>query len=160
MYHFLLYCYLFPFIVLCISPFSLSFPINFLHFPCQFLFFSPSNSSQSSTFTAILSFPTERRVLHKERLSGTFRLSPYFFAKTIAELPMLLLLPLIFTVIAYWMGNLNPDFGRFVGFLAALLVCVMAGESLGLLIGAVFLDMQKGTIEEKEAYRGGVFVVK
>lgn len=39
-----------------------------------------------STFSAIFSFPKEKSVLNKDRASGAYRLSAYFFAKSIVSL--------------------------------------------------------------------------
>ena len=75
------------------------------------------------------------QIINKERDEGMYRLSTYFFSKTVAESPLKLLLPSVYLVIVYWMANLNPDFSRFLGVLATQLLGVFAGESIGLFIG-------------------------
>ena len=68
---------------------------------------------------AIFTFPQERDMLLKERASGMYRLSAYFWARIVGDLPLELTLPTAFVVITYWMGGLKNSF---VGFLLTLLV--------------------------------------
>jgi hypothetical protein len=42
-------------------------------------------------------------VLNKERDTGTYRLSAYYLAKVLAEVPLMLVLPFVYAVITYWM---------------------------------------------------------
>ena len=70
--------------------------------------------------TAVASFPLDRSLLNKERQSRSYRLSSYFIAKQLAELPLVLVAPLFFTTLVYWVGNLMDDFGRFVAHLVSL----------------------------------------
>ena len=50
-----------------------------------FIFFAVTFWTFDSMFTAMMSFPPERAIIFKERASGSYRLSSYFFAKTISE---------------------------------------------------------------------------
>lgn len=70
-------------------------------------------------FSAIFTFPQERAMLIKERASGMYRLSAYFMARTVGDLPLELVLPTLFVTIVYWMGGLKETF---LGFLLTLLV--------------------------------------
>ena len=45
--------------------------------------------------------------MNKERSSGSYHLSAYYFAKTISEMPLILFLPSIYMVIVYWAAGLN-----------------------------------------------------
>jgi len=99
-----------------------------------------------SLFTAFMSFPSERELIFKERSSGSYRLSAYFIAKTISEAPMRLALPFSYILISYWMSNLNSSVSAFFPFVLVQLLCVLAGESIGLLVGATVLDMEKAMV--------------
>ena len=96
--------------------------------------------------SGILSFPLERFVIDKERASGSFRLSACYLAKCLSETPLKLVLPTIFITITYWMANMNPNFGIFLGILIFMLMTVLVAESLGLLLGAMLQDLGKGWV--------------
>lgn len=111
-----------------------------------YFFFTMSYWVFESMFNAFMTFPMERDIIFKERASGSYHLSAYFLAKTISEVPTRLFLPIIYMVFSYWMAGVNDDFGIFVGTTFVCLLCVLTGESYGLLIGASVLDMEKGMV--------------
>ncbi len=111
-----------------------------------FMFFAMTFWVFDSMFTAMMTFPAERAVIFRERSSGSYRLSAYFIGKTVSEAPMRLTLPFIYLCVSYWMARLNDDFGVFVQFMIVQLLCVIAGESIGLLIGATIMDMEKAMV--------------
>ena len=167
-----------------------------------FIFFAVTFWTFDSMFTAMMSFPPERAIIFKERASGSYRLSSYFFAKTISEVraqrtkgccipsypsltlllraqrtkgccnpvrsypsltflpppflhtftptpkqaPLRLTLPFTFLTISYWMSTLNMSFTVFLSFMCVQLLCVLAGESVGLLIGATVMDSEKAMV--------------
>jgi len=90
----------------------------------------------------ILSFPFERAVIEKERACGSYRLSAYFVAKSLAEGPVKLVLPTLFLIIAYWMARINNNFGIFLGILFFELLSILVAESYGLFLGATFINLQ------------------
>ncbi|PWA97151.1 AAA+ ATPase domain-containing protein [Artemisia annua] len=96
-------------------------------------------------YNAVFTFPQERRMLIKERSSGMYRLSSYFLARTIGDLPLELALPTAFTFILYWMGGLKPDPATFVLSLLVVLYNVLVAQSLGLAIGAILMDVKQAT---------------
>ena len=97
-------------------------------------------------FGAILSFPGERSIIEKERASGSYRLSAYYFAKCLSETPLKLVLPTFSTTIVYWMGNMNPNFGIFLAVVVFILMIVLVAESFALLFGAALQDVGKAWI--------------
>jgi len=109
----------------------------------SFIFFTITYWIFDGTFTAIFTFPSERDIIFKERASGSYYLSAYFLSKTLSEMPTRLVLPAIFWTIAYWMAGINTDFGVFLGTMGCMLLAVLAGESYGLLCGAVVMDFSK-----------------
>ncbi|KAK6157728.1 hypothetical protein DH2020_011976 [Rehmannia glutinosa] len=96
-------------------------------------------------FNAIFVFPQERPMLTRERSSGMYRLSSYYIARTIGDLPMELVLPTIFVTIAYWMGGLKPSLVTFLLTLSVVLLNVLVAQSLGLALGAILMDVKQGT---------------
>mmetsp|Transcript_3840 Transcript_3840/g.7273 ORF Transcript_3840/g.7273 Transcript_3840/m.7273 type:complete len:650 (+) Transcript_3840:44-1993(+) len=110
-----------------------------------FIFFAMTFWVFDSMFTAMMTFPPERAIIFKERSSGSYRLSAYFLSKTISEAPLRLTLPFTYLVISYWVSNLST-LSAFFPFLIVQLLSVLAGESIGLLIGATVMDMQKAMV--------------
>lgn len=96
-------------------------------------------------FNAIFVFPQERPMLTRESSSKMYRLSSYFFARTIGDLPMELVLPTIFVTISYWMGGLKPNLMTFLLTLSIILLNVLVAQGLGLALGAVLMDVKQGT---------------
>lgn len=66
--------------------------------------------------------PAERVVIRKERASGSYHLSAYYLAKTLSELPLLLVLPSIFIVVVYWVATLNVSPASFFGCWLVMLI--------------------------------------
>ncbi|CAF1343859.1 unnamed protein product [Adineta steineri] len=97
-------------------------------------------------FGGVLSFPSETSVINKERASGSFRLSAYYFAKCLSETPIKLVLPAISLTIMYWMVNVNSNFANFLGILCFLLMSVLVAESVGLFFGALFQDVGRAWV--------------
>ncbi|GAA0186228.1 ATP-binding cassette [Lithospermum erythrorhizon] len=95
-------------------------------------------------FNATFAFPQERPMLTKERNSGMYRLSSYFFARTIGDLPMELILPSIFVTVTYWMGGLRPSIITFIQTLLIVLFNVLVSQSVGLALGAILRDVKQG----------------
>ena len=91
-------------------------------------------------FEAIFMCTQERMVLTKERASGMYRLSSYFMALTLGDLPMELVLPTIFYTMTYIMAGLKHTAGAFFSGLFVLLYSVMCSHGLGLAIGAAVMD--------------------
>jgi ABC-type multidrug transport system ATPase subunit len=96
-------------------------------------------------FNGIFTFPQERSMLIKERSSGMYRLSSYFLARTIGDLPMELVLPTIFVIITYWMGGLKRDATTFILTLLVILYNVLVSQGLGLALGAALMDVKQAT---------------
>lgn len=123
----------------------LQVPHDESHLPDRhsFIFFAITYWIFDGTFTAIFTFPSEREIIFKERASGSYHLSAYFLSKTISEMPTRLSLPTIFWTISYWMSGVNYRFDVFLATMGCTLLAVLAGESYGLLCGALVMDFEK-----------------
>ncbi|XP_024013506.1 ABC transporter G family member 27 [Eutrema salsugineum] len=96
-------------------------------------------------FTAIFTFPQERAMLSKERESNMYRLSAYFMARTTSDLPLDLILPVLFLVVVYFMAGLRLRAESFFLSVLTVFLCIVAAQGLGLAIGASFMDLKKAT---------------
>ncbi|KAL8217057.1 hypothetical protein R6Q57_023894 [Mikania cordata] len=96
-------------------------------------------------FTAIFTFPQERAMLKKERAADMYKLSAYFVARTTSDIPLDLLLPLIFLLIVYFMAGLRLTSQSFVLTMLIVFLCIIAAQGLGLAIGAAVMDLNRAT---------------
>ena len=111
-----------------------------------YFFFTMTFWVFDSTFQAFMSFPMERAIIYKERASGSYRLSAYFLAKGCSEAPTRMALPCIYLLLSYWLAGIGNDALVFFGTLMCCLLAVISGESVGLLIGASIMDVEKGMV--------------
>ncbi|XP_043712190.1 ABC transporter G family member 25-like [Telopea speciosissima] len=96
-------------------------------------------------FNSVFTIPQERAIFIKERSSGMYTLSSYFMARAVGDIAMELLLPTVFTTLAYWMAGLKPDPGAFLLMLAVLLGYVLVAQGLGLALGAIIMDAKQAS---------------
>mmetsp|Transcript_27897 Transcript_27897/g.32160 ORF Transcript_27897/g.32160 Transcript_27897/m.32160 type:complete len:678 (+) Transcript_27897:116-2149(+) len=111
-----------------------------------YYFFTMTYWVFDSMFSALMAFPFERAIIFKERASGSYRLSAYFMAKTCSEAPTRLILPFLYMVVSFWLGNISRSFTVFMGSTACSLLSVLSGESIGLLIGTSVMDMDRAIV--------------
>ncbi|XP_042479099.1 ABC transporter G family member 22-like isoform X2 [Macadamia integrifolia] len=96
-------------------------------------------------FTAIFTFPQERAMLAKERAVDMYKLSAYFVARCTSDLPLDLILPVLFLVIVYFMVGLRPSVSAFSLSMLTIFLSIVAAQGLGLAIGAASMDVKKAT---------------
>jgi len=102
-------------------------------------------------FTAIFSFPLERAMLMKERASDLYSLTAYFFARTLGDLPLDLVLPSIFLIIVYFMTNLRRTAGAFLLSVISVYLFVIAAQVQH--CGLVLLSLTPTSFNKKNHQR-------
>lgn len=106
------------------------------------LFFSVLFCSFQALFAALFTFPSEFRMITKERTSSMYKLSAYYFARTLSDLPMDGALPVIMVTILYWMSGLQRNFWTFLAFLCTVVLSTLVSQSVGLLFGALYQNVK------------------
>lgn len=75
-------------------------------------------------------FCAEMPVFLREHFNGMYRVDVYFLCKTLAEVPLFVAIPIIFTCITYYLVGLNPSAQRF--FVANIIVMLVANVAVSL----------------------------
>lgn len=89
-------------------------------------------------FVALFTFPQERKMMLKERASGMYRLSAFYLARTMSDVPMDFTMPSILVILIYAMGGLRTGLWFFANYAVCLLSTLVA-QSFGLLVGATVM---------------------
>lgn len=106
------------------------------------LFFLTMNVSFSSIFGSINIFSQERPVFIRERLSNTYRTTSYFVGRSLAYLPLELLLPIVLIVICYFAVHLDNSGSSFFLMIAASWLGMWMGSAYGLFLSTAFSDAE------------------
>ena len=56
----------------------------------------------------------ELGIFMREHFNGMYRTDTYYITRQMAEMPIQILSPILFTSIFYWMVGMNPDISRFL----------------------------------------------
>ncbi|CAG2102282.1 unnamed protein product [Medioppia subpectinata] len=86
------------------------------------LFLLVTNMSFQNTMAVINTFCAENPLFFREHHNGMYRVDVYFISKSLTDLPIFLLIPMIFVSIYYYMVGFNPDISAF---LIAILIGIL-----------------------------------
>ncbi|RZR95798.1 hypothetical protein BHM03_00024689 [Ensete ventricosum] len=95
---------------------------------CHILFWRGLKERRHEYLSSIFTFPKEREMLAKERSVGMYKLSAYFIARTMSDLPLDLILPVVFLLIVYFMAGLRSDFTKFLESLLTIFLSIVAAQ--------------------------------
>ena len=84
------------------------------------IFMTMMNECFALLFGEIQVFPAELPIVYNEVASGLYRVDAYYLAKTITGLPLSVLFPFVSAAINYSMIGLDPNAGRFFGYVGIL----------------------------------------
>eukprot|EP01120_Amphizonella_sp_Union-15-10_P008908 TRINITY_DN3290_c0_g1_i1.p1 TRINITY_DN3290_c0_g1~~TRINITY_DN3290_c0_g1_i1.p1 ORF type:complete len:494 (+),score=38.90 TRINITY_DN3290_c0_g1_i1:388-1869(+) len=77
-------------------------------------------------------FPAERSVYLRERASGMYTPHIYFLARSLSELPINVIVPVLTGVVSWWLIGWSNDIPNFIYFLIIVTLCTNVAVSLGL----------------------------
>ncbi|KAI8821334.1 ABC-2 type transporter-domain-containing protein [Fimicolochytrium jonesii] len=110
------------------------------------LFFICINQTFSFLMPIITVWPLERRIILRERASGTYRTTSVYLAKAVSQMPTAFVFSLVFAIPVYWIVGLHANGIRYVLFLVITECLVFAAQSLGMLIGSSVPNVQMAQI--------------
>jgi len=99
-------------------------------------FFIVINQCILGMFSVLQVFPLELPIFLREYTSGAYRTDSYFLARTMCEIPIQFVFPIIYGAITWWMVGFNDSATRFFCFLFLLIVATNASISLGYAVSA------------------------
>lgn len=91
-------------------------------------------------------FRRDRALVSRERSKKMYRVLPYYFAKTMAELTTSILLPMVHVGIVYFTANLRPGAGPFFMFMLLFYLTLTSAQSIGYIISAALPSLQLALI--------------
>ncbi|KAJ2180187.1 hypothetical protein GGF45_002084 [Coemansia sp. RSA 551] len=105
------------------------------------LFFTAVTQFLLSILSVVNVFTQERLVFLREWQGGYYGLPAYFVSKNLVEVPIQILMPIIYASISYWLLGLRSDGVKFVIYTVVCICLNLCGFSFGLLLGSVFKNM-------------------
>jgi len=106
------------------------------------IFFMLIAQSNQVVVSSVQTFSLERALLYRERAKKMYRVSPFFVAKTIADMTNNVLLPCVYAIIVYWTTNLRPTAGAFFRFLLSFYMTISTAQSMGLFLSVAIPNTQ------------------
>ncbi len=95
------------------------------------LFLILTNMTFQNSFAVINVFCQELPIFLREHFNGMYRTDVYYICKQIAEVPIFLLIPVLFISIFYWMVGFNEEVDRFFYCMLITVLVVQVVVSFG-----------------------------
>ncbi|XP_065676967.1 uncharacterized protein LOC100208394 isoform X1 [Hydra vulgaris] len=96
-------------------------------------------------FDTVFTFPSEDKVIEKERAAGMYRLSAFYTVKNIVDLSVLIIPQSLIYTISYWMIGLNRSSVFLLGLVNVFLLTAVS-QSVGLIIGGSIKSLKTSNI--------------
>ncbi|XP_069194457.1 protein white isoform X2 [Procambarus clarkii] len=101
------------------------------------IFLLLTQMSFTNTFGVVNAFCAELPVFLREHFNGMYRTDVYYLCKNLAELPIALLQPAVFTAITYYMIGLEPPAQNFFICMAILMLVANSAISFGYMVSCL-----------------------
>ena len=106
------------------------------------LFFIAINQSFGAVAGTSQVLVQEKVIVMRERQANSYYLWIYYLSKLLTQLPLDMVVPVLFSCIVYWIVGLNPDVIAFGIFVLLTVIVAIAAVGLGFLIGAMAPNIQ------------------
>ncbi len=91
---------------------------------------------------SLSTFPKNQLIFVKEYDSGLYNILPYFISKILVELILTSIFPCLFSVLVYFLVNLNCTAKNFFQFMGGAVLYVQVGTMLGIFVGAMVRNVE------------------
>ncbi|KAJ8914462.1 hypothetical protein NQ315_011403 [Exocentrus adspersus] len=112
------------------------------------LFMFLTNMTFQNIFAVTHVFCSELPVFLREHGNGMYRTDVYFLTKTMAEMPIFIFIPILFTCVCYYLIGLNPEWNRFLTSCGIVTLIANISISFGYLVsclsGSISMAMSIG----------------
>ena len=106
------------------------------------IFLCINTATFSFVFFVIGSFPVMLPAWREEYYGGLYSMTVAFITENIVELPLIIILQLLFSLITYWMFGLLPDFDKFCLFYLIIELVSQASMSFGYFMSSLSENIQ------------------
>ncbi|XP_054167693.1 ATP-binding cassette subfamily G member 4-like, partial [Oppia nitens] len=94
----------------------------------------------------MVTFPIELNTFVKERFNKWYTTWSYFMAKSIVDIPVVVVIPVIYVTVMWWITGEEWDPKRYLLTQLVVLLVSIASHSLGLLVSAFFINNIKASL--------------
>ena len=108
------------------------------------LFFIAINQSFGGMISTLQVFIVEKTIVMRERQAHCYYLWIYYLTKLTTQLPVDVVVPIVFASIVYWIVGLNPDAFAFLIFLLLTVLISLSAVGLGFAVGACAPNIDAG----------------
>ena len=115
---------------------------NYVFERTSLLFFMIITQGNGIVTSSVGSFSRERALLNRERAKKLYGVLPYFLAKTLSDMSMTTLLPLVYGIILYWIANLRATAAAFFTFVLIFYLTVSTAQATGLILSVAIPNLQ------------------
>lgn len=119
---------------------------DFVGFWPSSIFFCFLTQGIAASFQAIHQFPLERALAMRERSAGTYRVSAYFLARSISDLCVQLLGPIVFCIIVYPMIGYEAKADKFFVMMFTLMLDCACATGLATMISCYCVNLNLTTV--------------
>lgn len=96
-----------------------------------------TNQTFGNFYTVLNGLPSELNLFFREHQSGMYRVISYFLAKNLAEIPIFVITPVIFTTVTYFLIGLSLEAESFFITLAIILLVSLVAVSVGYMVATL-----------------------